>query len=245
MEEVASNDIAFVERNQTKRSLCGRRIRCFNRLLGNYHTPINNVSMNVLSAKKAQSAFLRLGLPFQFTEQELHTYSTTCIVNCPEGVLAFPTPHDNAGLNLLNLRRLLGVDPSKPPSFFDHPWYLDESFGAVDCAPGWHLLYMDPLQDSVHRPYNYIYSFEKEGMAAPAAIEVILMLFLRYVETGEQLLMKKHTWCVDRASMGRRVTVGAFGRNGVFLSAHPEAFASRGLGVCPKLTLPGSGAPSR
>ncbi len=34
------------------------------------------------------------------------------------------------------------------------------------------------------------------------------------------------------ASLGRHVTVGAFGRNGVFLSGHPSNFASQGLGVC-------------
>jgi hypothetical protein len=62
------------------------------------------------------------------------------------------------------------------------------------------------------------------------------MLFLHYVRTGEQLLQKKHTWCKDHASMNRFVTVGAFGRNGLFVSGHPAEFASRGLGICAKLT---------
>jgi hypothetical protein len=59
-----------------------------------------------------------------------------------------------------------------------------------------------------------------------------LMLFLHYAGTGEQLLQKKHTWCRDHASMNRFVTVGAFGRNGLFVSGHPVEFASRGLGIC-------------
>jgi hypothetical protein len=59
------------------------------------------------------------------------------------------------------------------------------------------------------------------------------MLFLHYLGTGEQLLNRKHTWCRDSASLGRRVTVGAFGRNGVFISAHPPTYTSHGLGVCP------------
>jgi hypothetical protein len=68
------------------------------------------------------------------------------------------------------------------------------------------------------------------------AIEVVLMLFLHYEATKEQLLLRKHTWCADRASLGRQVTVGAFGRNGVFISGHPAGFASRGLGICAKQT---------
>jgi hypothetical protein len=35
--------------------------------------------------------------------------------------------------------------------------------------------------------------------------------------------------------MNRHVTVGAFGRNGLFVSGHPADFASRGLGICPKI----------
>jgi len=41
------------------------------------------------------------------------------------------------------------------------------------------------------------------------AAEVALMLFLHYAGTRQQLLQKKHTWCSDRASMNRCVTVGA------------------------------------
>jgi hypothetical protein len=61
------------------------------------------------------------------------------------------------------------------------------------------------------------------------------MLFLYYMGTQEQLLQKKHTWCKDAASMHRFVTVGAFGRNGLFVSGHPAEFASRGLGICAKI----------
>jgi hypothetical protein len=61
------------------------------------------------------------------------------------------------------------------------------------------------------------------------------MLFLHYAGTGVQLLQKKHTWCRDQATQDRFVTVGAFGRNGLFVSGHPAAYASRGLGICAKL----------
>ena len=69
----------------------------------------------------------------------------------------------------------------------------------------------------------------------PLAVEVVLMLFLYYLKTGEQLLFKTHTWCADSAGFGEQVTVGAFGRNGLFVSKHPRNYASRGLGICPKL----------
>ena len=191
--------------------------------------------MNVLSAETVQAIFAKLGLPFAFTPEELADYCTTSIVELPARTMAFPTPSRNQGLNISQLRQQLGVDPRHPPSFFDHPWYLDEEFTRIDCSPGWHLIRMDVLEETIEQPYNYYHSLEAKGMTLPTAVEVVLMLFLHYVKTGENLLLKKHTWCSDRASMGRAVTVGAFGRNGVFISGHPENFASRGLGVCGKI----------
>jgi hypothetical protein len=94
------------------------------------------------------------------------------------------------------------------------------------CRPGWRFLAMDALPESIDRPWEGPWHL-------PSAIEVVLMLFLHYLGTGEQLLNRKHTWCRDSASLGRRVTVGAFGRNGVFISAHPPTYTSHGLGVCP------------
>jgi hypothetical protein len=189
----------------------------------------------VLNAEAVESAFRRLNLSFTFSEEERRQSITMPVVHDDTRVLGFVTPQANSGLNLLNLRRLLGVDPGKPPSFFDHPWYLEEAFGLTNCAPGWHFIHMDVLPDSLEQPYHYIDSPSSRGLALPTAIEVVLMLFLCFAETGEQLLKKKHTWCQDSASLGRFVTVGAFGRNGVFVSGHPETFASRGLGICGKL----------
>lgn len=107
----------------------------------------------------------------------------------------------------------------------------------VPCKPGWHFLTMDVLQDSIQQGIHYLDSSGKTGLALASAIEVVLMLFLHYVGTGEKLLLKKHTWCSDRASFERHVTVGAFGRNGVFLSGHPSNFVSQGLGICASLTI--------
>ncbi len=149
--------------------------------------------------------------------------------------MAFPTPVGNGGLNILKLRGILGTDPSKQPSFFDHPWYLEEAFAKVDCQAGWHLLHMSVLQDSISQPVNYFSSLADRGLQLPEAIEVVLMVFLHFTGTGEQLLQKKHTWCRDEASLNRFVTVGAFGRNGLFISAHSGAYASRGLGICGKV----------
>jgi hypothetical protein len=92
---------------------------------------------------------------------------------------------------------------------------------------------MDVLSESIQQPSNYL-SSSSHKLVLPLAIEIVLMLFLHYTGTGEQLLLKKHSWCSDTASFGRQVTVGAFGRNGLFISAHPPNFVSRGLGTCAK-----------
>jgi hypothetical protein len=200
-----------------------------------YHNPQNLSHMISLAPNEVERRFALLQIPNRFTDEEKQELATTQVVQAPEGVIAFPTPRDNRGLNILKLRGILGTDPSKPPSFFDHPWYLEEAFATVDCQPGWHLLHMNVLPDSISQPVNYFSSLAGRGMELPSAIEVVLMIFLHFVGTGEQLLQKKHTWSRDEASLERFVTVGAFGRNGLFISGHPGAYASRGLGICGKI----------
>jgi len=198
--------------------------------------------MICLNAAEVERRFELLGIPNRFIETERLRFDTTDVVQDLPGIFGFPTPADATGLNILNLRRILGVDPVQPPSFFDHPWYLEEPFASVDCEPGWHFLNMAPLADSISKPLDYVRSLSPRGLIVPAAVEVVLMLFLNFAGTKEQLLLKKHTWCSDQASLNRFVTVGAFGRNGLFVSGHPPDFASRGLGICGKLTtLPISG----
>lgn len=187
--------------------------------------------MIALSADEVAFRFGRLGIPNRFEDMEKQSFDTTTSVETGARVLAFPTPKDNVGLNLLNLRHILGASPAKQPSFFDHPWYLDEPFAKQDCGPGWHALTMDVLPGSIGQPINYASSVD-----VPSAIEVVLMLFLHYIGTGEQLLLKKHTWTKDEATLGRFVTIGAFGRNGLFVSGHPGEYSSRGLGICAKVS---------
>jgi hypothetical protein len=191
-----------------------------------------------LSPNEVERRFNDLGISNRFTDQEktdLTLISTTDGVDTRPDIIAFPTPKANIGLNLLNLRRLCGTDPSHQPSFFDHPWYLDEAFGLEDCTPGWHYIYTDVLAESISQPIDYISSLRSGGLELPSCVEVTLMLFLHYAGTRQQLLHKKHTWCRDLASNKRCVTVGAFGRNGLFVSGHPKDFTSRGLGICARL----------
>jgi hypothetical protein len=187
-----------------------------------------------LTPAEVERRFGVMGLPHKFTKSEKAGLSTTPIVGGAD-IIAFPTPVGNTGLNVLNLRKILGTDPAKQPSFFDHPWYLSEAFAEENCEPGWHVLYMSVLPETIGQPLHYIGSLGGRKPALPSAVEVVLMLFLHYVGTGEQLLQKKHTWCRDQASMNRYVTVGAFGRNGLFVSGHTGDYASRGLGICAKL----------
>ena len=188
-----------------------------------------------LSPDEVERRFALLGIPNRFTDQEKERLETTPVVQGTDAVLVFPTPENRIGLNILKLRRLIGTDPARPPCFFDHPWYLEEPFALEDCPAGWHILHPQVLPDSISQPINYAGSLESRGLELPSAAEIALMLFLHYIGTGEQLLQKKHTWCKDRASLDRCVTLGAFGRNGLFVSGHSGDYASRGLGICAKL----------
>lgn len=190
----------------------------------------------ILSAARVQELFGKLNWPFMFTDREIRELDTINIVNGAIDWIAFPTPSANSGLSLLNLRLLCGTDPAHQPAFFDHPWYLDEPFGRVDCVPGWHVISAAVIPESINQSSDYVNSIRlgDRSVTLPSAVEIVLMLFLHYVAAKEQLLLKKHTWCSDVSSLGQRVTVGAFGRSGVFVSSHSKNYYSRGLGICVK-----------
>jgi hypothetical protein len=159
--------------------------------------------------------------------------------DCPgeaAGVLIFPTPEDSGSLSILALREALGVAPEAGPCFFfDHPWYLDDAFGREPCPPGWHRIAMAPLADSLDQPVYHAETLRDRGLYLPRASEVALMLFLRMLTGGEHCLERKHTWTRDRTSNRRFVSVGAFGKKGLFVSSHEVGYSSRGLGICPRI----------
>ena len=190
-----------------------------------------------LSPQEVEQRLARLGIFCSFSAEDRAALDTAPLVNRPERTLVFPIPADNHRLNLHHIKTCVGTDPRKQPCFFDHPWYGNEEFMRTTCTAGWHAITMDVLEGSIEQPSNYLDSSKDPGLLLPSAVEIVLMLFLHYVGTGEQLLLKKHSWCSDLGSLGRQVTVGAFGRNGVFISGHPKNFASRGLGVCAKVDL--------
>src|SRR5262245_18885469 len=104
---------------------------------------------------EVERLFGLLGISNRFTAEEKNHLPTTNIVLPGDDLIGFPTPRANAGLNLLNLRESLGIDASRPPSFFDHPWYLDEAFMRQDCVPGWHYLFSNVLPDSISQSVDY------------------------------------------------------------------------------------------
>ena len=189
-----------------------------------------------LTAEQVEQRLAAMGIVCRFTPGEKTALATTPVVNRTERIFSFPTPAANEALTIGNIKSCVGSDPRHQPCIFDHPWYENEDFVRTKCPSGWHILMMDVIPDSIQQPVHYLRS--SSGLELPHAVEVVLLLFLHFVGSGEQLLLKKHTWCRDTASQNRHVTVGAFGRNGVFLSGHPENFASQGLGVCGKVVNP-------
>lgn len=191
-----------------------------------------------LRATQVQQYLKELGIASRFTRTETARFDAD-VVHVPEGFVTFPIPKDNAALTILNLRRALGTDPEarRQPIFFDHPWYLDEPFAQLRCGPGWHAVALTVLPESIGQPFYYIDSIRSAALSLPHAVEVVLMLFLYFAHTGRRLLNKKHTWTCDPTEDRRFVTTGAFGPKGLFLSAHPVGYRSRGLGICPTLDV--------
>jgi hypothetical protein len=184
------------------------------------------------SPPEVQDIFDRLGIPARFTEAEIEGLSSNKI-QTKKGFITFPTPEENRALSILKLREAVGTDPSREPVFFDHPWYLDEPFGNIGCQPGWHSVAMAVTTDSIGQPIYYADSIKGSGQYLPSASEVVLMLFLYFTATGKRLMLNKHTWTRDRTDNKRFVTIGAFGKKGLFVSSHEVGYSSRGLGICP------------
>jgi hypothetical protein len=190
--------------------------------------------LTILTPDDVETRLNRLGIHTAFSAAEREHYKTSPIVNSMGACLAFPTPADNARLNILSIREICGTNPQHQPALFDHPWYLEEPFASARCHAGWHVIQRHTPEDTIGATADHYTDSNKSGIQLPSAVEVTLMLFLNYVGTGEQLLHKKHTWCSDVTTLGNFVTVGAFGRNGLFVSGHPGSFSSRGLGICAK-----------
>lgn len=174
------------------------------------------------------------GIPAGFSDDELERLAATR----PEprqGFVSFPVPAANRHLSLLGLRAHLGTQPEDSPFvFFDHPWYLDEAFGSDPPLKGWHTIAAAPLEASLDQPVYFADGLVAGGLLLPRASEVALMLFLNLFANGDRLLLRKHTWTRDRTLQRRFVSVGAFGRKGLFVSSHEVGYKSRGLGICPE-----------
>src|SRR5262245_6470668 len=127
-----------------------------------------------LTPDEVERRFRLLGLLNRCSELDKRMTATTTIFPEEPDVLALPVPNENVGLNILNLRRLLGTDPSRPPSFFDHPWYLEEQFATEDCSAGWHFVYTNVLSESLSQPFDYADSLRSRGLELASAVEVVL-----------------------------------------------------------------------
>src|SRR6185436_2806383 len=131
----------------------------------------------------------KLHIPGRFTPEEKALYSTTPVVTSECSLFGFPTPSENSGLTLSKIKDIVGTDPNRPPSFFDHPWYAGEPFMQFLCPPGWHFICQDVVPETIGQPLNYASRLEASGFELPSAIEVVLMLFLHFAGCGEQLLL--------------------------------------------------------
>ena len=131
--------------------------------------------MICLSPEEVERRFAILGIPNRFTGSEKQALSTTSLGEHEGRIFVFPTPVAKTGLNILKLREIVGTNPAKQPSFFDHPWYLEEAFGRLDCEPGWQRSTWTSFRTQFRSP-----STIRVVCELPTAVEVILMLFLHY-----------------------------------------------------------------
>ena len=129
-----------------------------------------------LSPGEMAALLSKVGIPCRFEPQEVTDLSTTIVVDVPVPAIVFPAPVNNASLTLRNLRDRFGTDPARPPSIFDHEWYAREPFMETVVRPGWRIVGLDVLPESINETVNYIHLISN-NFQIPAAVEMVLGLF--------------------------------------------------------------------
>src|SRR4029079_6188124 len=89
-----------------------------------------------ITSEEVESILGTVGVRCSFSPAERVFFSTTPVVDTDQPAFLYPIPADNSHLTLSNLKNLFGVDPKRPPSFFDHPWYATQDFMKIPALSG-------------------------------------------------------------------------------------------------------------
>ncbi len=152
------------------------------------------------------SSILKLKTPnfipeIKFSNEELKLKSENYIL-----ILGTKEMSDDTPLNILNLRKLFGMDPSKEPCFYNQDWYINEKFVNKTLQYEWYLTRKEIFSETRGvEPKLLVKNF-----IFPSAILVTYLFFVYWVLNKKILFEMEYVWCEDLDDNGDRIYVGRY-----------------------------------
>jgi len=154
----------------------------------------------------------------QYSFEELNTKKNDYILILGASVFC-----DSQQINLINLRRIFGVDPSvSEPCFYNQDWYLNEDFVCKSLENRWYLIKKTVFEESravAPTELEKMYSF-------PSAILCAYTFFCYWFLNNEILWKYDFVWCndidhnADRIYVGKYCDIDGVNKNGFSIHRH-------------------------
>lgn len=111
---------------------------------------------------------------------------------------------------------LMGLRARAPDAFyFKKAWYYQEEFARQSSRTRWRLVRKEPVPQSTSKHWAAQQALLPANELVPGVCEMALAIVLHYLDTGQRLLPTVYVRTRDVDSVGRRVGLGRFGRDGL------------------------------
>lgn len=104
--------------------------------------------------------------------------------------------------------------------FYDQSWCSKESFAKDRGEVGWYLVRKAPVPNSTLKTWNEQQALLAKNEETPTARVMCYMIIGHFLATGERLFEDVYVRCSDISSHGRRVDIGDFALNGLFVHGY-------------------------
>lgn len=133
-------------------------------------------------------------------------YSVATLEACRDTHILFP----GYPLNILNLRKRVRT------AFRKQDWYNQEDFARkAKVGLRWYLIRKTPVPNTTNKNLADQQKELAGNESVPRACEVIYMIMLHFLATGERLFEGVYVRCSDVSSSGDRVCLGGFDAEGL------------------------------
>lgn len=137
----------------------------------------------------------------KFSSEELELKSENYIL-----ILGTKEMSDDTPLNILNLRKLLGIDPFQEPCFYNQDWYINEKFVTKTLKYDWYLVRKEIFSETRGvEPEILLKNF-----SFPSAILITYLFFVYWFLNNKILYETEYVWCEDLDDNGDRIYVGRY-----------------------------------